>query len=84
VRDEFHINSGSPHHIENTCTDTAEFIITFRNELHEDFGRDAAFGAMTDGVLRNTYVLPLLPSRRALTSRNASAPSDCRAKPPAN
>jgi hypothetical protein len=61
LRDEFRIYSGSLHHIENICTNTAEFIITFRNELPEDFGLNAAFGAMTDGVLRNIYVLPGCP-----------------------
>lgn len=56
--DMFHIDSGSLHHIENIGTDTAEFIITFRNERPEDFGLGAAFGAMTDAVLGNTYDLP--------------------------
>jgi len=56
--DMFHIDSGSLHHIENIGSDTAEFIITFRNERPEDFGLGAAFGAMTDAVLGNTYDLP--------------------------
>ena len=56
--DMFHIDSGSLHHIENIGNDTAEFIITFRNERPEDFGLGAAFGAMTDAVLGNTYDLP--------------------------
>jgi oxalate decarboxylase len=56
--DMFHVDSGSLHHIENIGTDTAEFIITFRNERPEDFGLGAAFGAMTDAVLGNTYDLP--------------------------
>src|ERR1700730_16069875 len=56
--DMFHIDSGSLHHIENIGTETAEFIITFRNERPEDFGLGAAFGAMTDAVLGNTYDLP--------------------------
>jgi oxalate decarboxylase len=54
----FHIDSGSLHHIENIGPDTAEFIVTFRNERPEDFGLGAAFGAMTDAVLGNTYDLP--------------------------
>jgi oxalate decarboxylase len=56
--DMFHIDSGALHHIENIGTDAAEFIITFRNERPEDFGLGAAFGAMTDAVLGNTYDLP--------------------------
>jgi oxalate decarboxylase len=56
--DMFHIDSGSLHHIENIGNDTAEFIITFRHERPEDFGLGAAFGAMTDAVLGNTYDLP--------------------------
>jgi oxalate decarboxylase len=56
--DMFHIDSGSLHHIENIGAYTAEFIITFRNERPEDFGLGAAFGAMTDAVLGNTYDLP--------------------------
>jgi oxalate decarboxylase len=56
--DMFHIDSGSLHHIENIGEDVAEFIITFRNERPEDFGLGAAFGAMTDAVLGNTYDLP--------------------------
>ncbi|WAJ43227.1 cupin domain-containing protein [Mycobacterium sp. Aquia_216] len=56
--DMFHIDSGSLHHIENIGTDTAEFILTFRSERPEDFGLGAAFGAMTDAVLGNTYDLP--------------------------
>ncbi len=55
--DMFHIDSGSLHHIENIGEDVAEFIIAFRNERPEDFGLFAAFGAMTDAVLGNTYDL---------------------------
>jgi oxalate decarboxylase len=54
----FHIDSGSLHHIENIGEDVAEFIIAFRSERPEDFGLGAAFGAMTDAVLGNTYDLP--------------------------
>jgi oxalate decarboxylase len=53
----FHIDSGSLHHIENIGTEPAEFIIVFRHERPEDFGLGAAFGAMTDAVLGNTYDL---------------------------
>ena len=53
----FHIDSGSLHHIENIGEDVAEFIITFSSERPEDFGLGAAFGAMTDAVLGNTYDL---------------------------
>jgi oxalate decarboxylase len=56
--DMFHVDSGSLHHIENIGEGVAEFIITFRNERPEDFGLGAAFGAMTDAVLGNTYDLP--------------------------
>jgi len=55
--DMFHVDSGSLHHIENIGEDVAEFIIAFRNERPEDFGLFAAFGAMTDAVLGNTYDL---------------------------
>jgi oxalate decarboxylase len=53
----FHIDSGSLHHIENIGEDVAEFVIAFRSERPEDFGLGAAFGAMTDAVLGNTYDL---------------------------
>jgi oxalate decarboxylase len=53
----FHIDSGSLHHIENIGTEPAEFIIVFSHERPEDFGLGAAFGAMTDAVLGNTYDL---------------------------
>jgi oxalate decarboxylase len=56
--DMFHVDSGSLHHIENIGPDVAEFIIAFRSERPEDFGLGAAFGAMTDAVLGNTYDLP--------------------------
>jgi oxalate decarboxylase len=56
--DMFHIDSGSLHHIENIGADVVEFIIAFRSERPEDFGLGAAFGAMTDAVLGNTYDLP--------------------------
>lgn len=53
----FHVDSGALHHIENIGEDVAEFIIAFRSERPEDFGLGAAFGAMTDAVLGNTYDL---------------------------
>jgi mannose-6-phosphate isomerase-like protein (cupin superfamily) len=54
----FHIDSGSLHHIENIGDEPAEFILAFRSERPEDFGLAAAFGALTDAVLGNTYDLP--------------------------
>lgn len=53
----FHVDSGSLHHIENIGVEPAEFIVTFGHERPEDFGLGAAFGAMTDAVLGNTYDL---------------------------
>ncbi|ORA11058.1 cupin domain-containing protein [Mycobacterium asiaticum] len=74
--DMFHIDSGSLHHIENIGTEAAEFIVTFRNERPEDFGLGAAFGAMTDAVLGNTYDLPasdFAAIRRSTTDRTLAA-----------
>jgi oxalate decarboxylase len=74
--DMFHIDSGSLHHIENVGEGVAEFIITFRNERPEDFGLGAAFGAMTDAVLGNTYDLPasdFTTIRRTTTDRALAA-----------
>ncbi len=68
----FHIDSGSLHHIENIGDEPAEFILAFRSERPEDFGLAAAFGAMTDAVLGNTYDLPasdLTKIRRTTTDR---------------
>ena len=74
----FHIDSGSLHHIENIGEDAAEFILAFRSGRPEDFGLAAAFGAMTDAVLGNTYDLPAAdfakirrdPNDRKLAARN--------------
>ena len=69
----FHIDSGSLHHIENIGTEPAEFIVVFRHERPEDFGLGAAFGAMTDAVLGNTYDLDaadFAKIRRDTTDRN--------------
>jgi oxalate decarboxylase len=55
--DMFHIDSGALHHIENIGDDVAEFVLAFSHERPEDFGLSAAFGAMTDSVLGNTYDL---------------------------
>ena len=74
--DMFHIDSGSLHHIENISEATAEFIIAFRHERPEDFGLGAAFGAMTDAVLGNTYDLPasdFAALRRDTTDRPLAA-----------
>ena len=68
----FHVDSGSLHHIENIGEDTAEFIIAFGSERPEDFGLFAAFGAMTDAVLGNTYDLEaadFAKMRRSTTDR---------------
>ena len=56
--DMFFAPSGAMHSIENIGEDTAEFILAFSHEQPEDFGLKAAFGAMTDAVLGNTYDLP--------------------------
>ena len=72
----FHIDSGSLHHIENIGDEVAEFIIAFRSERPEDFGLGAAFGAMTDAVLGNTYDLPaadFAKLRRDTTDRALAA-----------
>ena len=74
----FHIDSGSLHHIENIGEDAAEFILAFRSERPEDFGLAAAFGAMTDAVLGNTYDLPasdFAKIRRDTTDRKLAARS---------
>lgn len=54
----FHVASGSLHHIENVGGTEAELIVAFRHEQPEDFSLHAAFGAMSDAVLGNTYDLP--------------------------
>lgn len=54
----FHVASGSLHHIENVGAGEAELIVAFRHERPEDFSMHAAFGAMSDAVLGNTYDLP--------------------------
>ncbi|KZS76873.1 cupin [Mycobacterium kansasii] len=74
--DMFHIDSGSLHHIENIGADVCEFVVAFRNERPEDFGLGAAFGAMTDAVLGNTYDLPasdFAAMRRSTTDRALAA-----------
>ena len=72
----FHIDSGSLHHIENIGEDPAEFVLAFRHERPEDFGLGAAFGAMTNAVLGNTYDLPasdFATIRRDTTDRRLAA-----------
>lgn len=54
----FHVASGSLHHIENVGGEHAELIVAFGHEQPEDFSMHAAFGAMSDAVLGNTYDLP--------------------------
>ncbi|WP_342251086.1 cupin domain-containing protein [Sphingomonas sp. OTU376] len=54
----FHIATGSLHTIESVGDNDAELIILFSNERPEDFTLQAAFGAMSDAVLGNTFTLP--------------------------
>ncbi|UZK66289.1 cupin domain-containing protein [Sphingomonas sp. M1-B02] len=54
----FHVPVGSLHTIENIGDGDAELIIVFGHERPEEFSLHAAFGAMTDAVLGNTYTLP--------------------------
>lgn len=56
--DMFHIPMGSLHTIENVGDDAAEIIIVFSAERPEDFSLHAAFGAMSDAVLGNTFEKP--------------------------
>jgi len=56
--DMFFVPSGAMHSIENIGADKAEFVLAFSHEKPEDFGFKAAFGAMSDAVLGNTYDLP--------------------------
>jgi oxalate decarboxylase len=53
----FHVQSGAIHHIENLGHETAELILAFSHEEPEDFSMQAAYGAMSDSVLGNTYDL---------------------------
>lgn len=54
----FHVNSGAIHHVENLGETEAELVLAFSHERPEDFSMHAAYGAMTDAVLGNTYDLP--------------------------
>ena len=54
----FHVTSGAIHHIENIGQAEAELILAFSHESPEDFSMHAAYGAMSDAVLGNTYDLP--------------------------
>lgn len=54
----FHIAVGSLHTIENVSDGEAELIIAFSHESPEEFSLHAAFGAMSDAVLGNTFTLP--------------------------
>jgi oxalate decarboxylase len=56
--DMFFVPSGAMHSIENIGAAQAEFVLAFSHEKPEDFGLKAAFGAMSDAVLGNTYDLP--------------------------
>ncbi len=68
----FHVESGAIHAIENIGAVSAELIIAFRHERPEDFSLHAAFGAMPDAVLGNTYGLPA--SAFAPIARTTKAP----------
>ena len=54
----FFVPSGAMHSIQNIGTGPAEFVLAFSHERPEDFGIRAAFRAMSDAVLGNTYDLP--------------------------
>jgi oxalate decarboxylase len=54
----FHVNVGSLQSIENIGDGPAELIIVSSDALPEEFSLHAAFGAMSDAVLGNTYDLP--------------------------
>ncbi|HEY6630245.1 MAG TPA: cupin domain-containing protein [Rhizobiaceae bacterium] len=54
----FFIPSGAMHSIKNIGTGRAEFALAFSHERPEDFGIKAAFGAMSNAVLGNSYDLP--------------------------
>ena len=51
--------SGSLHAIENIGDGTAEFLITFSNEMPEDFGISGFAGCLDPTVLANTWNLPV-------------------------
>jgi oxalate decarboxylase len=54
----FFVPSGAMHSIENIGNGPAEFVLAFSHERVEDFGIKAAFGAMSNAVLGNSYDLP--------------------------
>jgi oxalate decarboxylase len=54
----FFVPSGQLHHIENTGSGKAEFVLAFSHESPEDFGLSGTFGCMSDAVLGNTWNLP--------------------------
>ncbi len=68
----FHVDSGSLHHIENVGDGEAELIVAFGHERPADFSLHAAFGAMSDAVLGNTYDLPA--AAFAAIARSTDAP----------
>lgn len=55
--DMFFVPSGAMHSIKNIGTGSAEFALAFSHENPEDFGIKAAFGAMSNAVLANSYDL---------------------------
>jgi oxalate decarboxylase len=71
----FYVRSGSLHHVENIGDGEAVFVLALTNEDPRDIGISAAFGAMTDAVLGNTYGLPadaFTPLTRHTTSTKIS------------
>jgi oxalate decarboxylase len=55
----FFAPSGSLHSIENLGHEPAEFLITFSNEMPEDFGISGFAGCLDPTVLANTWGLPV-------------------------
>lgn len=70
--DMFFVPSGAMHSIENLNDGRTELILAFSHERPEDFGMKAAFDAMSDAVLGNTYDLPA--SAFEMLDRRTSAP----------
>lgn len=77
----FHIGSGALHAIENVGDDTAELVIVFSHERPQDFSLHAAFGAMSNAVLGNTY--DLAAGEFAALRRDTTSPYLVRRQGPA-
>lgn len=54
----FFVPSGQLHAIENTGGGAAEFIVTFSDEMPEDFGISGFAGCLSPSVLANTWGVP--------------------------